>query len=104
MTYHREGGVWWADSDELPGFSAAAESCKALHEVVREGVRFHLGDEPVAVRAFDESGAALDVESLIARDAQAWWVVAAAVSSGAASTFARKVQHASSVSAPLALA
>lgn len=38
--------VWWANSPDLPGFTAAAPSLADLRELVREG----LGDTPVTER------------------------------------------------------
>lgn len=46
---HREGESWWAESPDLPGFSAAADSSDELDEMVRDGVDFYLDGEPHAL-------------------------------------------------------
>lgn len=38
VTYHREPGAWWADSDSMPGFSALAADFASTRELVREGL------------------------------------------------------------------
>ncbi|MFI7586253.1 type II toxin-antitoxin system HicB family antitoxin [Spongisporangium articulatum] len=48
MQYHHEGGSWWAESDDVPGFSALADSLAALRAEVREGLAFHFEDGDVA--------------------------------------------------------
>ena len=42
VTYHREGDSWWADSVDVPGYYAGASAVGELHELVREGLKFHL--------------------------------------------------------------
>jgi predicted RNase H-like HicB family nuclease len=46
VDYHREGSSWWAESVDLPGFSAAADTRAELEDLVREGVDFALDGEP----------------------------------------------------------
>lgn len=41
VIYHQEAGSWWADSPDLDGFVAAADTIDQLRELVREGVAFH---------------------------------------------------------------
>ena len=42
---HREpDGTWWAESPELEGFTAVAETPEALRELIAEGVDFHLDE------------------------------------------------------------
>lgn len=43
VTYHHEDDAWWAESPDVPGFSAAADSLPDLRQVVREGLSFHIG-------------------------------------------------------------
>lgn len=43
VTYHHEEGVWWAESADVDGFSATAESLRELRGLVKEGLEFHLG-------------------------------------------------------------
>ena len=45
VTVHHEGVSWWAESDELPGFSALAASRAELREMVASGVDFYLEGE-----------------------------------------------------------
>lgn len=42
---HNESGVWWAESPEVPGFSAAADTRDELRELIREGVAYALDDQ-----------------------------------------------------------
>jgi predicted RNase H-like HicB family nuclease len=46
VIYHHEGDAWWAESKDVPGFSAAASSLPELRVLTREGLSFHL-DEAV---------------------------------------------------------
>lgn len=46
IKYHHEDDAWWAESDDLPGYSAAAETLPLLRDRVREGVAFALEDSP----------------------------------------------------------
>ena len=48
MEYHHEPEGWWADSPDLPGFSAAGTTFKEVREQAHAGARFYLG-EPVQV-------------------------------------------------------
>lgn len=36
VIYHRENGSWWAESDDLPGFSALARDFESVRNLVRE--------------------------------------------------------------------
>lgn len=49
LVIHHEEGTWWAESSELPGFSAAAESLEELRREATDGIAFHLDDEPFVV-------------------------------------------------------
>lgn len=44
VVYHREAEGWWAESPDLPGFSAAADSFDALRAQVSDGIPFALED------------------------------------------------------------
>ena len=48
IKYHHEDDAWWVESDDLPGYAAAAETLPLLRERVRDGVAFALGDSPDA--------------------------------------------------------
>jgi hypothetical protein len=43
VTYHRDGSNWWAESNALAGWSAAAGSIEHLRQLAREGVEFATG-------------------------------------------------------------
>lgn len=49
VSFHNEDGVWWAESDDLPGFSAAADTREELVSLVRDGVAFHLGHKAFVI-------------------------------------------------------
>lgn len=44
--YHRDGGNWWADSEDLPGWTAAGASLDEIQALARSGAREFAG-EPV---------------------------------------------------------
>jgi predicted RNase H-like HicB family nuclease len=48
VQYHLDEGSWWADSPDVPGFTAVAETLQELRPLAREGVCFAL-DEKVVV-------------------------------------------------------
>lgn len=76
MTCHREDGVWWAESSQLPGLSAAAGSLDELRVLAAESARFELGlpaGSPDVELAFrDEGGAALDARSTFIPASVGW--------------------------------
>ena len=43
VTYHNEGGSWWAESHLMPGYTAAGDSLEEVRELVRDGIPFYLG-------------------------------------------------------------
>lgn len=90
MTYHHEDGSWWADSEDLPGFTAAAPTLSLLGEEIASGVAFELDDEPAKILLFDESGASLDTRAYARVDA--WWSQLSAAGSGMAVSFGRGLQ------------
>lgn len=49
VDYHHEDGSWWAESDDVPGFTAAAATFAKLRELTAEGIKFYLGDEDFAL-------------------------------------------------------
>jgi predicted RNase H-like HicB family nuclease len=49
VEYHPDPAGWWADSLDLPGWSAAAETVDELRTLVEEGVHFALGSDAVFV-------------------------------------------------------
>lgn len=38
VVYHNEDGSWWAESDDVPGFSALASTLSGAQELVRESL------------------------------------------------------------------
>jgi predicted RNase H-like HicB family nuclease len=46
IVYHHEPEGWWADSPDLLGWSAAAESREDLEKLVRDGAEF-FAEEPL---------------------------------------------------------
>jgi len=50
VLYHHEPPGWWAESEALEGWSAAAESLSELQRLVDEGVRFALDGQAARVR------------------------------------------------------
>jgi len=59
VTYHQEQGSWWAESDDLDGYTAAANSFSDLRQLVIEGVDFYVNGEPHVLAERLESGADL---------------------------------------------
>lgn len=93
VTVHHEDQTWWADSDDLPGFVAAAESLERLRAELSNGISFELEGEPFALIAFDESGATMDPESAVALTTAArtsWWTDTTAEMVGWAKNIARE--------------
>lgn len=61
LRYHWEPSGWWAESRDLPGFSAAAETFDELRLLAFEGVRLEIGEsvviaEELAMRTEHMSG------------------------------------------------
>lgn len=50
VLYHLEEQVWWAESPDVAGFSAAADSLGDLQQRVRTVLRDVYGDEPFYLR------------------------------------------------------
>ncbi|MDZ7578855.1 MAG: hypothetical protein U0904_11880 [Candidatus Nanopelagicales bacterium] len=47
---HRDGESWWAESSDVAGFTAAADSARELKELIEEGVPFALDVDPRDLR------------------------------------------------------
>jgi predicted RNase H-like HicB family nuclease len=45
MEYHQEPEGWWADSPDLPGFSAAGPTLADVREQAHEGAEYFAGEE-----------------------------------------------------------
>ncbi len=46
VIYHEESTGWWAESPDIPGWSAAAEGEAEVERLAAEGVRFALDSQP----------------------------------------------------------
>lgn len=46
VIFHHADDAWWAESPDLPGFSALAPTLESLRREVRSGVEFELEGEP----------------------------------------------------------
>lgn len=46
VVYHREVDGWWAESPDVEGWSAAADSFPELEALVFEGLVFAVGRKP----------------------------------------------------------
>jgi predicted RNase H-like HicB family nuclease len=57
VTYHHDESSWWADSKDLDGYTAVANSLAELRPLVADGVAFYLGDEPHVISERLDSGA-----------------------------------------------
>jgi predicted RNase H-like HicB family nuclease len=49
VNYHHEDGSWWAESPDVAGYSAVAESLTQLRELVAEGLPFLIDDESAVI-------------------------------------------------------
>lgn len=58
--YHEDDGAWWADSPDIDGWTAAADTLTELRTIVAEGVEFFVGDAAV-----DEVGLPVQEESVL---------------------------------------
>ena len=48
IDYHHEPEGWWADSDDLPGFTAVGATYDEVRELAHSGAEFYL-ERPVEV-------------------------------------------------------
>jgi predicted RNase H-like HicB family nuclease len=49
IRYHHEPEGWWADSPDLPGFSAVGRTFDEVREMALDGVAFATDTEPEIV-------------------------------------------------------
>ena len=60
IVYHHEDGIWWAESDNMPGFYAAGNTFGEVRKNVRSGVDFYFDDGlPRVLEEYTEDGAVL---------------------------------------------
>ncbi|KFI92479.1 hypothetical protein BISA_0881 [Bifidobacterium saguini DSM 23967] len=66
ITYHREDGVWWAESDDMPGFSAAGDTFAETRKNVWEGVDFYFNDnQPTSIIEYTDDGAKILSDNIV---------------------------------------
>lgn len=56
ILYHEEPEGWWAESPDVAGWSASANTFDELRKLAEEGVRFALDDESVEIEHFVPAG------------------------------------------------
>jgi predicted RNase H-like HicB family nuclease len=71
VEYHVEGGAWWADSPDIPGFVALGDTLHEVRGLVREGVPFYLEDDEVEIEEVQQNGQVV-VEVRMFSEAHAW--------------------------------
>jgi len=52
VIHHSEGNLWWSESPDVPGWSAAGDSLEEVRKLAEEGIRFALERDDVAVEHF----------------------------------------------------
>jgi predicted RNase H-like HicB family nuclease len=59
VIYHREPEGWWAESPDVPGWSAAGETYDDVRALVDEGVAMALGRDSLSIEHFVPADAAV---------------------------------------------
>lgn len=60
IVYHREDGTWWADSPDMPGFSAVSDTFAGTRRLAIEDIPFYFdGETPASIDEYMENGAVL---------------------------------------------
>ena len=59
VIYHHEPKGWWAESPDVPGWSAAGESYREVRGLVDEGIGIALGADEVRIEHFVPADTAL---------------------------------------------
>jgi predicted RNase H-like HicB family nuclease len=52
VIYHHENGSWWAESPDVVGWSAAADTYGETRQLAEDGVRFALKRDDVQIEHF----------------------------------------------------
>ena len=52
VLYHEESDGWWAESPDIPRWTAFGATFDEVHQLAEEGVRFALEDDTVEVEHF----------------------------------------------------
>jgi predicted RNase H-like HicB family nuclease len=53
LLFHEDEGSWWADSPDLPGFMAAADTFEEVRAMAGEGAAFFAGEVVAITEAMD---------------------------------------------------
>lgn len=72
VTYHLEDRTWWAESADVEGFTAVAETLPELRALTLEGLQFYLADAAIdLIEDFVIEGAMSEssLRSLVSRTA-----------------------------------
>jgi predicted RNase H-like HicB family nuclease len=103
VTYHHEDGSWWAESDDVPGFSALGSSLTETRERVRSGLAFHLQTDEFDLREAYAATSAVFTASLsgvaVTGSSSGSQVLVSATSAGAAPPADYRLSRASSFGA-----
>lgn len=59
VIHHHEDSKWWAESPDLPGWFAAADTYAEAHPLAEDGIRFALESADVTIEHFVPAGAAV---------------------------------------------
>lgn len=54
IRYQSEPEGWWAESPDMPRWTAASDALEGIRQLVREGVEFVLGLDPSSVEILEE--------------------------------------------------
>lgn len=66
IVYHRDEGIWWADSPDMPGFSAVGDDFATTRNLAREDVPFFFDDSvPTDISEKMENGASVMPDSVL---------------------------------------
>lgn len=65
VTYHQEQGSWWASSQDVDGFTAAADTVAELRALVREAMPFYLDADDVELLEEMADGGIVGVQRIL---------------------------------------
>ena len=52
VIHHCEDGVWWAESPEVPNWTAGGDTFEESRQLTEEGIRFALARDDVVLEHF----------------------------------------------------
>jgi predicted RNase H-like HicB family nuclease len=61
VVYHQEDGSWWAESSDVPGFSAVGSTFEEVSQLVRETLEDVVGQPFDLVEEMDDGGLLVEV-------------------------------------------